>query len=155
MSLSLAFYAGDADKIGAAFTATDFERLRNGSLAHAHAELSLDLSPVELDVLSEQAAGMLKRTPIHLMESLTRQVGGLPDESSADVVAPEWVGLMAEIPESSAEDLAMVWLAGVMAETGEEIDTNDPAAARSVAELLALCRAARARGTDVVFAWYL
>jgi len=155
MSLSLEFYAGDADKIGAAFSESEFECLRDGSLARVYADLSLHISSTDLDILSEQAAGLLKRPPIRLLDLLLRNVGGVPDESSADVVASEWVELMAAVPESEASTLSGVWLSAVMAESGEEIDTRNPDAAKAIDDLLALCRWAKANNASVVFGWYL
>ncbi len=95
MGLSLEFYAGDADKIGQAFSDVEFEVIRDGTLAHSYADFSLHISPTDLDILSEQAAGMLERPPILLLDSLGRHVGGTPDESSADVVSQAWVEFIA------------------------------------------------------------
>ncbi len=87
MGLSLEFYAGDADSIGAAFSEVEFEGLRNGTLAHSYADLSLHLSPTDLDILSEQIGALLRQPSILLLDSLERTVGGTEGESSADVVA--------------------------------------------------------------------
>jgi hypothetical protein len=54
MGLSLEFYAGDPDKIGSACTEIALERLRDGTLAHSYADLSLHLSLTNLDNLSEE-----------------------------------------------------------------------------------------------------
>jgi len=43
MGLSLEFYAGQADQVGAAFTNIEFDGLRDGSLAHSYADLSLHI----------------------------------------------------------------------------------------------------------------
>lgn len=50
MGLSLEFYAGTPAAIGKAFTAVELELLRDGSLAHGYADLSLHLSPDHLDL---------------------------------------------------------------------------------------------------------
>jgi hypothetical protein len=155
MGLSIEFYAGEADAIGAAFTDVRLEGLRDGSIAHSYADFSLHISVTDLDVLSEQAAGMLAREPVRLLESLGRHVGGTADESSADVVARTWVEFIAAVPKGSASELSAVWLSAVMMETGEEIDVHSPDAARAVEELIQLCCESLARRTDVVFAWYL
>ena len=155
MGLSLEFYAGDAKLIGQAFSGFDFEQLRNGSLAHSYADFSLHISPLDLNVLSEQAAGLLGRPPVLLLKSLERHVGGSPEESSADAVSRAWVELFAAVPAESASRLSSIWLSAVMAKSREEIDTGSPDAARAVEALLSLCREALARRTDVVFVWYL
>jgi hypothetical protein len=155
MGVSLEFYAGDADKIGHAFSDVEFEAIRDGTLAHSYADFSLHISPTDLDILSEQAAGILGRPPILLLDSLERHVGGTPDESSADVVSRAWVEFIAAVPEESASRLSSLWLSAVMAESGDKIDAGCPDAARAVGNLLSLCRGALTRRTDVVFAWYL
>ena len=155
MGLSLEFYAGDADKIGQAFSGVEFEGLRNGTLAHSYADFSLHISPTDLDILSEQAAGLLGRPPILLLDSLERHVGGTPDESSADVISRAWIEFIAAVPKESASHLSGVWLSAVMAESGDEIDTGSADAVRAIGDLFSLCREALARRTDVVFAWYL
>lgn len=155
MSLSLEFYAGEAERIGQAFSAVEFEGLRNGTLAHSYADLSLHISPTDLDILSEQAAGLLGRSPVLLLDSLQRHVGGTADESSADVVSRAWVQFIAAVPVESASQLSSIWLSAVMAESGDEIDTANPDAAHALGDLLSLCREALARRTDVVFVWYL
>ena len=155
MSFLIEFYAGDANEIGRAFSEDDFEALRNGNLAHSYADFSLHISPTDLDILSEQAAGLLERPPVLLLDSLGRNVGGTPEESSAEVVSPAWVEFIAALPAEAAAELSSVWLSAVMAECGEEIDTNSPDAARAVGDLLSLCSEALTRRSDVVFAWHL
>lgn len=155
MGLSIEFYAGDADAIGAAFTDVRFEALQDGSIAHSYADFSLHISVADLDVLSEQAAGMLAREPVLLLESLERHVGGTPDESSADVVARAWVEFIAAVSKESDSELSAAWLSAVMAETGKEIDVHSPGAARAVGELITLCRDSIAKRSAVVFARYL
>jgi len=155
VGLSIEFYAGDAEAIGKAFTEYEFEGLRDGSIAHSYVDFSLHISVADLDVLSEQIAGVLDGEPVRLLDSLERHVGGTPDESSADLVARAWVEFVAGVPKESASQLSALWLSAVMAETGEEIDVDSPDARRAVEELLSLCQDALAKSTDVVFAWYL
>jgi hypothetical protein len=156
MGLSIEFYAGDGDAIGRAFTDYEFEGLRDGTIAHVYVDFSLHISATDLDVLSEQVAGLLRREPpIHLLDYLARQVGGTEDESSAHVVDRTWVEFIASVPPGSARELSALWLSAVMCETGEEIDVHSEASAEAVAELITLCRQALDRGADVVFAWYL
>ncbi len=156
MGLSIEFYAGDGTAIGRAFTEYELEGLRDGTVAHAYVDFSLHISVEDLDVLSEQVAGLLHREPpIHLLDHLSSQVGGTEDESSAHIVDRAWVELIASVSPESAAELSVLWLSAVMCETSEEIDVHSEAPAQAVGELVALCRQALDRGTDVVFAWYL
>ncbi len=52
MGLLMAFHAGEAHEIGAAVHARDYEGLR--SVGMAHADFSLHLSPIDLDLLSRE-----------------------------------------------------------------------------------------------------
>lgn len=55
MGLSMEFYAGVPEDIGRAFTEYELDGLRDGSTAHAYADLSLHLSPDHLDLLCRDA----------------------------------------------------------------------------------------------------
>jgi hypothetical protein len=59
--LSLEFYAGDAAVIGAAFSAIEFDGIRDGARARAYADFSLHLSPTDI-VSMEFAAWALPQS---------------------------------------------------------------------------------------------
>ena len=155
MGLSLEFYAGDPDQIGAAFTEFALDGLRAGRLAHSCADLSLHLSPNDLDLLSEQIGAALGRSPLRLLESLERTVGGTPDESGASVVSPNWVAAVAAVPADQIQQPTRSWLQAVAEASGEVVGGDNPEAVAAVSALVSLCREALARSTRVVFAWYL
>lgn len=155
MGLSLEFYAGDPNKIGPAFTEIEFDGLRDGTLAHSYADLSLHVSPTDLDILSEQVGAMLGRSPVLLLDSLEHNVGGTPGESDASTVSREWVAEMAAVPPERAHELSRKWLQAVADECSEEVVTDSPGAVAAISSLIGLCREALARDTTVIFAWYL
>ncbi len=155
MSLQLEFYTGDPEEIGRAFTAVELEPLRDGTLAHSYADLSLHISPTDLDILSEQAAALLGTPPVLLLDSLERSVGGTPDESDASTVSPQWVASIAALTPDSAPELTHLWLGAVAAESDDEVVTDSPDAVAAVSSLIRLCRESISRGTPVIFAWYL
>ena len=155
MGLQIEFYAGDAGKIGSAFTAVELEGLRDGTLAHSYADLSLHISPTDLDILSEQIGLVLGQPAILLLDSLEDSIGGTPDESDACVVSPFWVTAVAAVPSDTVASLARRWLQAVADESGEEVVTDSPEAVAAVSSLVELCREALGQGTRVVFAWYL
>src|SRR4026209_2621357 len=101
MGLSVEFYAGDPNKIGPAFTDIEFDGLRDGTLAHSYADLSLHLALTDFDILSEQIGVMLGRASVLLFDSLGDSIGGTPDESAAMVVSSEWVAACAAVPVES------------------------------------------------------
>ena len=89
-----------------------------------------------------------------LNDCLTTNVGGLEDESSADVVDPAWVNMVASVDESTASALTADWLAHVGEESGETLGVT-PEAIRAVTELLQLCKLAVRERLDVVHTWSL
>jgi len=154
MGLSLEFYAGDAETIGADFTAHRFGGLRDGTRARAYADFSLHLSPTDLDILSEVLAERAGVAPLLLNDSLVRTVGGTVDSSGAEVVDPAWVRLVAALDEAAAPELTAEWIKRVGAEYGQQFDVT-PDAVRAVGELIRLCRTAVSEGLEVVHTWYL
>jgi hypothetical protein len=89
------FYAGDADAIGAAYEDYESDGLADEKIARAHADFSLHVTPLDVDFLVEVIAEGTGGTARPLLESLTRSVGGDAEGSSAEVVNPAWVQMVA------------------------------------------------------------
>ena len=154
MSVSLEFYAGDADSIGADFTASAFDGLREGTRARAWADFSIHLSPSDLDILSEVIAERVGTEPLLLNDCLVRTVGGDGDERSAEVVSPDWVRMVAAVGGTPAREIAATWIEQVGEEHGEEYELS-PEAVRAVEELVRLCQLAEQEDLAVVHTWHL
>ena len=155
MGLSMEFYAGDADRIGRAFSDFNFDGLRDGTIAHAYADLSLHLSPDHLDLLSDEIAKSLDRPPVLFLDSLGRKVGGNESESSAEVVSRPWVEVVAALPHEAIARLAASWMAAVAQESDDHTVESSPDVEAALRALIDVCMQALARGTSVVFGWYL
>lgn len=153
MGLLMDFYAGDAQEIGGAFTAGDFDALNSRAIAHA--DFSLHLSPTDLDILSETAFEMMGRVPTGLLDSLEENVGGDGAESSADTVTEAWVTGMAAFPNDRVPELAQRWLRAVAEDRGDSDDAVTPDALQAVRELISLCRLAGREKVAVVHTWSL
>jgi hypothetical protein len=153
MSQLLGFYAGDADAIGAAYEEGS-TTLADVDFVQASADFSLHITPIDIDFLVEAIAERTGATAPPLMESFTRLVGGDPDASSAHLVAPAWVQIVASADEGQAENLAAEWMKRVSAEYRETIEVA-PEAVQAVDELIRLCRLATKEKLDVVFTWGL
>src|SRR5678815_1730020 len=136
MGLSVEFYAGDPHKIGPAFTAINLGGLRDGTVAHSYADLSLHLSLTDFNILSEQVRAFLGRPPVLLLDSLESSIGGTPDESEAAVVSRDWVETVAAVPIRSAPEVARRWLRAVSRASGEEVVTDSPDSALAVSSLI-------------------
>lgn len=154
MGLSLEFYAGDAEIIGADFAAVEFDGLRNGTRARAYADFSLHLSATDLDLLSAVIAERLGTSARSLSDSLVRTVGEFDGEGGAELVDPEWIRLPSALGETAAPSLAAEWIARMAAESGEPLSVT-PAAVRAVRDLIRLSRLAVRDGLDVIHTWYL
>jgi hypothetical protein len=153
MGLALEFFAGDALTIGKEFTALKLPGLRDGTKALAYADFSLHLSPTDLDILSDVIAQRIGADSLALNDRLIRNVGGT-EGSSADVVDPAWVRMVAQMEEAWATELASDWFKRLRAEYEEEIELT-PDAVRAVEELIRLAHLAIREDVDVVHTWYL
>ena len=141
------FYAGEPDQIGAAFAARDYAALRKLT---PHAEFSLHITSIDLDVLTSLAAAALGEGPTSFEESWERHVAGDGDESSAEVMSQDWVRLMAR---SNAEALVTAWAAALAEEYSNPSITPTDDMRTALAELTALCQQAERDGTRVVHTW--
>jgi hypothetical protein len=149
------FYAGDADAVGRAFGQRDYQTLRDRQKFPLTADFSLHLSPIDLDLLTEEAQKLVGSGPTSLTDALGEQVGGNGNDSAAEVVSPEWVGMMAALPDSSVEALLTEWTRAV-AEEHNEPDLNPTDDIRkALRDLLTLCREAQRNGLPVVHTWSL
>jgi hypothetical protein len=154
MGLSMEFYAGDARKVGAAFSDPDGEDW--GAGAAAYADFSLHLSPSDLDLFSEVASSHLEITPLRLWDCLGEEVGSIDggETGAAHVVNPAWVALIARLSAGDSEFLATRWIERVAERLGESIQVTEAATA-AVRSLIDVCQRARQDGLPVLFLWYL
>jgi hypothetical protein len=154
MGLSIEFYAGDAETIGTAFSAVDFEQLRDGRKAIAYADLSLHVGVEDLDLLSAGIADHVHRPLIALLDSLGANVGVIEGEGSADVVDRGWVTLVSALEVADAPAVAAEWMRQVGESRGERLGPTD-CASKAVGQLIVLCKKALIERADVVCVWYL
>ncbi len=154
MGLSIEFYAGDAGTIGAAFSAIDFDQLRDGRKSIAYADLSLHVGLEDLDLLSTSIAERAGGPVVMLLDGLQANVGRIEDEGSADVVDPAWVTMVSTLDLADAPAVSADWIRRVGESLGEVLEPTD-AAAEAVGKLVSLCRKAISANADVVCVWYL
>jgi hypothetical protein len=156
MGLSLEFYAGDAEVIGEAVSDVELDQIRDGTRALAYADLSLHLTPEDLDLLSEIMAARLGVEPLLLSECLIREVGAIDDGEGggADVVDPAWVEMVSSVPERDSGEVTSGWLDVVAKARDDELEVTE-AAIQAVGSLIRLCKTAKAVGAQVVHVWYL
>jgi hypothetical protein len=143
------FYAGEPDRIGTAFAAGDQSTLEK---IGAHADFSLHMTSIDLDILTEVAAGLLGQGPTSFEECWERRLGGDGEESSAELMSQEWVVLMAT---SSADRLAPAWAAALAREYSDPTITVTDDMRTALQGLITLCAQAAKGGTRVVHTWSL
>ena len=155
MSMLMWFYVGDKTKIGEGFSATDAVPLWKQPFVVAMADFSLHLSPIDLELLSEEACRIAGVPPVSLTASLTEKVGGDGETSSADVVSAQWVQTVAGILDHHVDDLAKRWLVRVAEEHNEKPEEPNEDVRQAIRALIHACQIATERGLPVVHTWSL
>jgi hypothetical protein len=147
----MAFYAGDARKIGDAIEDVDSDiDLRAASFVAGHVDFSLHLDDNALDALVETVCRHRHRAPTTLRSSLAEHVAGPSDpmeqEYSADVVSPDLVHLLASLTDADIALVASAW-------TASWGGTTNPDVERALSGLRDVCALASSRSLSVVFSW--
>jgi hypothetical protein len=141
------FYAGEPARIGMAFAAGDQPTLEK---IGSHADFSLHMTSIDLDILTDVAAGLLGEGPTSFEESWERRLGGDGEESSAELMSQEWVMLMAT---SNADRLAPAWAAALAREYSDPTIAVTDDMRTALHGLITLCAQAAKEGTRVVHTW--
>ena len=114
------FYVGDKGRIGNGFSPTATVPLWQQPFVVAMVDFSLNLSPIDLDFLFQEACLIAAIPPVTLTDSLIENVGGNGQTHSADVVSPQMVETIAYIPGDQVEELAKRWAAQIAIEYNEQ-----------------------------------
>jgi hypothetical protein len=149
------FFAGDAETIGRAFTEHDYQTLRDRQNFPLQVDFSLHLSPIDFELLTEEVQKLVGSGPTSLEDSLARQVGGDGEDCSAEVVSPDWVAMMAAVPDASVDSLITNWTQAVADEHNEPDLKPTDDIRLAVGDLLKLCREAQRESLPVVHTWSL
>jgi hypothetical protein len=153
MGMLMSFYAGDKRKIGEGFSTTAGVPLWKQPLVVGMADFSLHLSPIDLDLFSKEACRIAGAQPVTLTDSLTENVGGDGESSSADVVSPQWVQTVAGILDDQVDGLARRWLVQVAEEDREEPEEPNEDTLQAIRDLIRVCRIAMEKKLAVVHVW--
>jgi hypothetical protein len=155
VSMLMWFYVGDKMKFSEGYSATDTLPLWKNPCVVVMADFSLHLSPIDLDLLSEEACRISGMQPVTLTESIVENIGGDNESSSADVVSAQWVKTVAGIPDHQVVEFAQRWLARVAEEHSEQAEEPNDDILKAVRDLIHACRIATEKGLSVVHAWSL
>ena len=155
VGMLMEFIVGDKKRIGEGFSSLANIPLWQQPFVVAWADFSLHLSPIDLDFLSEEVCRIAGVQPVTLTDSLTERVGGDGRTSSADVVSPRWVEMVARVLDHQVEGLAERWMARTAAEHHEQPGEPNEDTLRALRELVHACRLATEKRLSVVHAWSL
>jgi len=153
MSLTLEFALGDPDKITRAIKEGDFDKLNDPAVTKGRADLSLHITPHDLDTLSEEFASASGCRAVTLRPYL--QV--LHDDSECGVLLVDrfWISYAAAVPTTQVKGVTQRWIARMSQEYEDPQIVFTDAAMRAVGDLVALCARAKADGEPVVHLWNL
>ncbi len=153
MGLTLEFALGQADKITEALREDELDRLDAPAVVKARADISLHVTPHDLDTLSEEFASASGCTAVTLGPYL--QV--LLDESDRGVLLVDkfWISYVAAVPTDQARNVAQRWIARMSREYNDPQIVLTDDAVRAVENLVAICSRAKAEGERLVHLWFL
>ena len=155
MGQLIEFYVGDPEEVGAAFSEQDFDKLADSRVVPFSVDFSLHLSPIDFDVLSVEIDKVVKTGARSFMEALETNVGGNLPESSADVVAVEWVYSVASLPDEQVNNVVSSWANALSIEYDDPGIQPTEEMCAALHALVELCRGALRLGLPVVHGWSL
>ncbi|SRR6266404_3448070 len=142
-------YEGDADTIGAAVSACDWQSLRNGTAAHSFVGFPRFIYGAYFDWLGGAASLVLEQPEARIHD--LRMVAGEDGHWSADVLPVDWVAAMASVPVKHIWRLGRHWRDAYLREEYiEQKDWPDAELLDPLYRLTILCQQAVSRRTDVV-----
>ena len=153
MGLTLEFDLGDPEAIRKAVEDFDVEKLEDPTVCKGRADISLHITPHDLDALSQEFASASGREPIELGPYLD----GLFDdpERGALLVDDSWVSYVADVPKSEVRRVTEGWVRRMCQEYNDPQLVVTDAAVEAVEGLVALCARAKAEGHSMVHVWFL
>ena len=153
MGLTLEFRAGDKSLIADAVREIDFESLENPRISKFKVDLSLHITPHDLDLLSESFGEAAFITPLQLGNYLN----GIVDEADRGAldVDREWVSYIASIDPKLIGRVSQLWAEKSKAAYPQEDVQLTNAMKSAVSRLLNFCKKAISQECDVVHVWFL
>src|SRR3981081_3241207 len=102
------FYAGDKALIAEEWESSG--NLESAAFVKARADFSLHLEPDWLDDLIDAVCRSAQSPKMKRVDVLIEQLAGDGEESSADVVSPIFVKLLADLSDARLQSVAKDWL---------------------------------------------
>ena len=142
-------YEGDAEVIGAAVSACDWEALRNGTAAHSFVGFPRFIYGGYFDWLAGAVASVLEQPEVRIHD--LRMVAGEDGHWGADVLPADWVAAVASVPAKDIWRLSQHWREAYLRQGYSEQEAwPDDELLDPLYRLSILCRDAVSRHTHVV-----
>jgi hypothetical protein len=153
MGLTLEFHAGDKSRIITAIQEIDYDSLDNPEVSKFKVDLSLHITPHDLDLLSESIGEAKSAKPIQLGPYLN----GIVDEvdRGALEVAGEWINYVAATDTNLVRAIAESWKSKIAKEYPNEDIQMTNEMIEAIQALLEFAKRASTEPCDVVHIWLL
>jgi len=153
MGLTLEFHAGDKSQIATAIEKIDLESLDNPDVSKFRVDVSLHITPRDLDLLSESIGEVASIQPKRLGPFLT----GLVDETDRGALSVDraWIGYVAATDMRLVKAIAERWAEKLKTTYPDENVQLSDAMTEAVQSLLEFCKRAMKENCDVVHVWFL
>jgi hypothetical protein len=141
-------YEGDADVIGAAVSASQWQALRNGTAAHSFVGFPRFIEGSYFDLLGGAVAMVIRQPEVRIHDP--RTVAGEDGHWGAYVLPGDWVAALAAVPAKNIWLLSHHWREAFLQVYGEHEAWPDTELLDPLYRLTLLCQEALSRHTDVV-----
>jgi hypothetical protein len=156
MGQLMAFYAGDPQVAVELLRHGAFDALQRSKLfADRHVDFSLHVSHIDLDMMTGEAQAITGSGPTSFLGSLEQRIAGDGEESAVEIVAQDWVRMIAAVQPADTERLLAQWARQMVAEYGDPTIAVTHEIRQAVSSLIALCRRASADGARIIHTWSL
>ncbi len=143
------FYTGDADVIGAAVSASDWQALRNGTAAHSFLGFPWFIHGEYFDFFAGAVASVIQQPEVRIHD--LRMVAGEDGHWGAYVMPADWVRVVASVPAHSIWLLSQYWRASYLSLGHIEVEVwPDSELLDPLYKLTVLCSEALSRGKAIV-----
>ncbi len=153
MGLTLEFVLGDPEAIRKAVEECDLDKLDDPTVVKGRADVSMHITPHDLDTLSAEFAAVSGREPIALRPHL--EVLFDDTECGALLVDQDWISYAAGVPVEQVRNVTERWTARMSEEYKDPQIVLTDDAVEAVRALVALCARAKAESEPMVHLWNL
>ena len=153
MGVTLEFVLGDPEAIRKAVEDLDLDRLDDPTVVEAKADLSLHVTPHDLDTLSEEFASVSGREAMALRPHLEVLFDDV--DRGALLVDHHWIAYVADVPAARARTVTERWITRMSQEYEDPQIVVTDAAVQAVAEVASVCARAKEEGKPLVHRRFL